>query len=238
MRLLWIDDDLKLVNASTPVFHRYGFEIVSAATLSRALTILRAESNQLDGILLDVRLGAGENGIEFLADLKDRYPDLRVVIFTAYPDYNDHLDAIESGATVYLQKVRKSIPADERKQTAFFESLRRAFKGAHASYEKQPAQRARRASMLWQSGAFFLFVFVVVIAGMFFLSYYVSPWLLPVVLLGGILFYAVVGAFILRIQGDGSLSEKNFISLIKDALRYLPQLKLPTKDKFEKSDND
>jgi len=92
--------------------------------------------------------------------------------------------------------------------------------------------------MLWQSGAFFLFVFVVVIAGMFFLSYYVSPWLLPVVLLGGILFYAVVGAFILRIQGDGSLSEKNFISLIKDALRYLPQLKLPTKDKFEKSDND
>jgi CheY-like chemotaxis protein len=229
MRLLWVDDDQKLVNASLPVFRRHGFEVVSAATLSRALTVLRGASRALDGVLLDVRLGAGENGIEFLAEIKDKYPDLGVVIFTAYPDYGDHMDAIEAGATLYLQKIRKAIPAGAEKQATFFESLRRAFEGARNLKAKQLGGDTKRLSTLWQSGAFFLLVFVVVIIGMLGLSYYVSAWLLPIVLLAGILFYAVVGAFILRAQGDSGLSEKSFLSLVKDTLRYLPQLKLPTR---------
>jgi CheY-like chemotaxis protein/predicted nucleotide-binding protein len=129
VRVLWIDDDRELVKASLPVFQRHGFDVISASTLSRALTILRRESRALDGVLLDVRLGAGENGIEFLAEIKDKYPHLRVVIFTAYPDYGDHVDAVEAGATLYLQKVRKAIPAGTRKQAVFFESLRRALGG-------------------------------------------------------------------------------------------------------------
>jgi ActR/RegA family two-component response regulator len=231
VRLLWIDDDQKLVDASLPVFQRHGFDIVAAATLSRALAILRKQSRDLDGVLLDVRLGAGENGIEFLAEIKDKYPSLRVVIFTAYPDYSDHVDAVEAGAALYLQKIRKAIPAGVNKQAAFFESLRRAFEGTRKLSATQSGRDVKQFDMLWQSGLLFILVFVVVIIGMLGLSYYVSAWLLPVILMAGILFYAVVGAFILRAQGDSGLSEKSFLSLVKDALRYLPQLKLPTRNK-------
>jgi len=144
MRLLWVDDDQQLVTRSLPLFLQHGFEVLPAATISRALTILRRESTTLSGVLLDVRL-AGENGLEFLSEIKDKYPHLIVVIFTAYPDYGDHLDALESGAALYLQKVQKAIPANDRKQRAFFESLHRAFRGVRSPRSAKDQEGEPRA---------------------------------------------------------------------------------------------
>jgi nucleoside phosphorylase/ActR/RegA family two-component response regulator len=121
--ILWIDDDEELLNQSEPMFARYGFRIIKATTVGRALTMLRNE--RVDGVLLDVRLSGGESGLELLQELQTR--TLKVAVFTAYPDYEDHLTAEESGASAYFEKINKSIPLDPEQQRAFFAALHKIF---------------------------------------------------------------------------------------------------------------
>jgi DNA-binding NtrC family response regulator len=108
--ILWIDDNERLVDASTPVFLENGFVVLKATNTSRALTILREA--QIDGVLLDVRLNGNENGLELLQEIHHRHQDLRVVIFTGYPEYDDQLAAEKSGGFSIFRKDQK---VDSRK---------------------------------------------------------------------------------------------------------------------------
>jgi len=127
MTLLWIDDDEELVESSIPLFKKYGFEILKATSISRALKILRENADLVNGILLDVRLGPSENGIELLDDLHHRYPEMKIAMFTGFPEYDDHIRSEMSGAAIYLEKVEKSIPLDSEKQKTFFSVLSKVF---------------------------------------------------------------------------------------------------------------
>jgi DNA-binding NtrC family response regulator len=123
--ILWIDDDRKLLDASVDVFREYGFELIKATNTSRALTILRAQ--KLDGVLLDVRLRGGEDGLELLQELRRIYPSLQVVIFTGYPGYDHHVIARRLGASFYFEKVRKQIPIERAERRKFFAALHQIF---------------------------------------------------------------------------------------------------------------
>lgn len=124
--ILWLDDNEKLIDASVEVFREHGFEIAKATNTSRALTILREQ--RLDGVLLDVWLRGGESGLEFLKEIRHRYPMLQVVIFTAHPDNHDQFIAKQLGASFYFTKVRKPIPVDPAKLREFFTALHEIFK--------------------------------------------------------------------------------------------------------------
>jgi hypothetical protein len=54
----------------------------------------------------------------------------------------------------------------------------------------------------------------------------VSVWVLPPVIIGGILTVAVVGA--LQLRNDSALSERNFLALMIEALKRLPLLSKST----------
>jgi len=60
-KILWLDDNEKLIDASIELFQENGFQILKATTISRALTILQTE--KLDGVLLDVKLQGGEDDL-------------------------------------------------------------------------------------------------------------------------------------------------------------------------------
>ena len=64
--ILWLDDNEKLIDSSMETFREHGFQIIKATDTSRALTILR--NQKVDGLLLDVRLHGGENGLELLQE--------------------------------------------------------------------------------------------------------------------------------------------------------------------------
>jgi len=181
-------------------------------------------SSDLEGVLLDVRLKAGESGLELMREISDKYPHLKLVILTGFPSYGDNVEAIEGGANLYFAKFRKALPLDPEQQRLFFDSLRRAFKMSRKIHQAKRTDVPRHHG-LWLSGLFFLLVFGVIVAGILILSRSVSPWLLPVVLVAGIVFYAVVGAFILRVQGDDMLKERAFLDLVKAALRYVGHIK-------------
>jgi CheY-like chemotaxis protein len=123
--ILWLDDNEELIDASAEIFREYDFKIVKATNTSRALTILREQ--QLDGFLLDVRLRGGESGLEFLEEVRQRYPTLQVVVFTGFPHGYDQTIAKRLGASSYLEKIRKLIPVEPEEQRKFFAALHQIF---------------------------------------------------------------------------------------------------------------
>lgn len=124
-KILWIDDEEELIDRSMPFFSDNGIQLLKAANTSRALKILREEN--VDGVLLDVHLQGGESGLELLEELRHQYPDIKIVIFTGYPEYDDHVKSIMLGASIYLEKIEKCIPIEADKQRNFFDALHKIF---------------------------------------------------------------------------------------------------------------
>jgi len=231
-RLLWIDDDNKLIEDSIAVFKQYGFHILKASTPSAALRALRQQKEEIDGVLLDVRLGGDENGIELLDELHQLHPGLRVVVFTAYPDYSDQVDAKVAGALAYFAKIEKSIPLAPEKQKTFFTALHRLFPDRVAvSGSNKLMYSMQHDSGLWFRGLFFLTAFIVITTVIAVMFTKLPLWLLPLAVVTSILFYVIVCAFLLRTQPDYGLSEKGFLSLMKEAIILTPKLLKSSKEK-------
>lgn len=74
----------------------------------------------------------------------------------------------------------------------------------------------------WISGSFYLFVCVVVIAGIAVISKFVHWSLIPIILIGGILLIFLIGIF--QLKNDDRISDKSFVSLIKETFKRLPLL--------------
>jgi internalin A len=72
----------------------------------------------------------------------------------------------------------------------------------------------------WANGSFYLFVFVVVVAGIGFLGKQLSFPVLCVVVIGGILFVPIIGAF--QLKQDDNLQEETFLELMKLTIGQLP----------------
>lgn len=130
-RILWVDDEGAIIDSSIELFRDYGFHILKATTVTRALTILRNE--KVDGVLLDVNLGA-EDGLELLRDIQQRYPTLPVAVFTGYPDHLDQILSRRFGASAYFHKI-KTI---EKLLPVYPEQLDRFFAALHEVFEEEP----------------------------------------------------------------------------------------------------
>lgn len=74
----------------------------------------------------------------------------------------------------------------------------------------------------WISGSFYLVLSIIIISGLGVLSNLVVWYLLPIILIGGILIISIVG--ILQLRNDNRLSDKSFVSLIKETFKRLPLL--------------
>ncbi|MEQ6118670.1 hypothetical protein [Reichenbachiella sp. MALMAid0571] len=74
----------------------------------------------------------------------------------------------------------------------------------------------------WLSGSFYLIATIVVISGLGVLSNTVEWYLFPIVLIGGILIVGIVG--VLQLKNDERISDKSFVSLIKETYKRLPLL--------------
>ncbi len=72
-----------------------------AASGEEALDLLR--DNECDVLLLDLAL-PGQSGIDVLRTVRQRYPDLRVLVLTGYPEERYAVVMIRNGADGYLCK--------------------------------------------------------------------------------------------------------------------------------------
>jgi signal transduction histidine kinase len=99
--LLVVDDEPDLVQSVKDLL-RFDFRVVGASSAGEAFEMLAKESVQV--VMSDQRMPE-MTGVEFLACLRDRQPNIVRLLFTAYSDLEAVVDAINQGNVFgYLAK--------------------------------------------------------------------------------------------------------------------------------------
>ena len=101
--LLVVEDDANSRKLIKHFLSKLNIDVIDAETGEEALELINDKPFQ--GMLLDIALGTGINGLDLGAQIKsdDRFSDLPMVAVTTY-DKNTLVDMDKIGFTGYLQK--------------------------------------------------------------------------------------------------------------------------------------
>jgi len=121
LRILVVDEDATIRKACAEIAAGMGFVTLVAESLPAARSIMARQS--IDLLLLDLKLPSG-SGLVLLEEIRGRYPEMVVVVMTAFATVNSAVEAMRLGAGDYLTK-----PFSLEELTAVLErsAQRRAF---------------------------------------------------------------------------------------------------------------
>ena len=105
-RVLVVDDETDLAESCAYFLDRAGYQAECAASAPEAMRMLAERAFGV--VISDVRMPR-MSGMELLAAIRERDPDIEVLLITGYPDLQMAVSAIKQGAFDYLAK-----PYDER----------------------------------------------------------------------------------------------------------------------------
>ena len=100
-RILVVDDDAPMTEAFAEGLSKVGYQCVTAVSADDADRALQREEFAL--MLLDIGM-PGKTGLELLAELPERYPDMAIVMVTGRDDRATAVLAMREGAYDYLVK--------------------------------------------------------------------------------------------------------------------------------------
>src|SRR6476659_4202449 len=119
-RILIIDDEENIRRVTRLTLQAAGYEVGEAADAERGLEAF-GDGSSWDAVLLDQRM-PGMDGLETLRHIKERQPEARVIMATAYASIELAVDAMILGATDFVRKpmtpeiVRNAVAAALSKQ--------------------------------------------------------------------------------------------------------------------------
>src|SRR3982074_3292659 len=123
MRPVWvIDDDRSIRWVFEKALAREGIPFKTFAQATEAMEALEA-AGAPQVLVSDIRM-PGTSGLQLLQTLKQRFPDLPVIIMTAYSDLESAVAAFQGGAFEYLPKPFDVDQAVELIRRAMEESTR------------------------------------------------------------------------------------------------------------------
>jgi DNA-binding NtrC family response regulator len=99
--ILVIDDEASIRESLEVLLTLEGYAVEMAADGVEGLRIL--DQKNFDLLLLDLAL-PGQSGLELLPQIKERHPELPVIMITAYGTVDNVVDAIRAGAENFVQK--------------------------------------------------------------------------------------------------------------------------------------
>src|SRR6266403_2619596 len=99
--VLVVDDEKNMRGSLKTVLSDDGYAVRAVESAEEALNLLAREDFFM--VITDARLG-GMSGYEFLAKVRSQWPDLPVLMITAYATPKLAVEAIKSGAVDYLAK--------------------------------------------------------------------------------------------------------------------------------------
>jgi two-component system NtrC family response regulator len=99
--ILVVDDEKNYLVVLSAFLSEEGYEALTADNAQRALEIV--ESTDLDLVLTDMKMPS-MNGIELLQRIKEKAPDLPVIMMTAYGTVEKAVEAMQLGAFNFIQK--------------------------------------------------------------------------------------------------------------------------------------
>lgn len=124
MKPIWIlDDDKSIRWVFEKALARTDLEFKTFSSTAEALNALNREQPQV--VVSDIRMPNG-SGLDFLSDIKQKYPEIPVIIMTAYSDLESAVAAFQGGAFEYLAKPFDVDQAIEIIKRAVDESMRQA----------------------------------------------------------------------------------------------------------------
>jgi DNA-binding NtrC family response regulator len=129
--VLIIDDEAAIRESLETLLEFEGYSVQSAETGEQGL--MRMGERPFDLVLLDFAL-PDRNGLEILADIRDRDPQQAVIMITAYGTVDNAVRAMQNGATNFIQK-----PWDNEKLLA---DVRAAVGRRRAEEENEQLKRA------------------------------------------------------------------------------------------------
>jgi two-component system, NtrC family, nitrogen regulation response regulator NtrX len=102
MRVLIVDDERDIRDTLDMVLRYQGYETSLAASATEALKLLEA-GEPPEVCLLDVKM-PGRDGLDLLAEMKDRWPSTAVVMVSGHGDAHTGFEAARRGAFEFLEK--------------------------------------------------------------------------------------------------------------------------------------
>jgi len=144
-RLLVVDDEMVIRESLAGWLARDGYHVSTVSSGEKALDILKQES--FDILLLDIQLD-GISGMEVLTHVKEEYPDIDVIMITAFGSIPSAVQAMKSHAFDYLLK-----PFDPDELGVLIKKLihHRAQKQENIFLKEEYENQTRFESMIGQS---------------------------------------------------------------------------------------
>lgn len=99
--ILIIDDEEKLRSLLSRIIGLEGYSVIEASNIKEGLKKLERE--EIHVVITDVKLPDG-NGVELTQKIKSLYPQIEIIVITAYGTIADGVKAIKNGAFDYIVK--------------------------------------------------------------------------------------------------------------------------------------
>ena len=104
-RILIIDDDPHFLRVLQRILTGEKFTVTATSDACKAIELLR--SNSFNLAICDLRMPECD-GLNLLQSVRSKGSEIPVIILTAYGEVDTYLDAMNAGATEYLNKPIKS----------------------------------------------------------------------------------------------------------------------------------
>ncbi|OGQ90980.1 MAG: hypothetical protein A2289_00705 [Deltaproteobacteria bacterium RIFOXYA12_FULL_58_15] len=101
MRVLMVDDEVELVNA---LVERLGIRDIDAVGVTNGHDALeKIYEEPFDVVVCDVKM-PGLGGLDVIKKVKEKWPDLAVILLTGHGSTRDAEEGVRAGAFRYLMK--------------------------------------------------------------------------------------------------------------------------------------
>jgi len=104
-KILVVDDEISIRENLRRTFSSKGYDVVTAENREKTIACLAEDDPDL--ILLDLNLGK-ESGLGILREIKERSPDILVIIMTGFGTVETAVEALKMGAYDYIKKPFKA----------------------------------------------------------------------------------------------------------------------------------
>ena len=104
-KILIVDDE-EGIRESLKLILADHYNLILTEDGEQALEVLE-NSSDIALVLMDIKM-PGQNGLETLEAMKEKYPDLKVIIVTGYKSVETATEAVRLGASGYIVKPFKS----------------------------------------------------------------------------------------------------------------------------------
>ncbi len=119
-KVLLVDDEKEFLEIMSERMESRGMEVTTAASADKVLSLIEKES--FDAIVMDFQM-PGMDGMEALKAIKDKKPELQIILLTGYATVEKTVEAMKIGATDFLEKPADLEALTEKIKTAKTEKM-------------------------------------------------------------------------------------------------------------------